>query len=120
MSIRLNKTTLRIKTSPPRIIDLTLDDDDDKKPPSKRAKTEPECEACGGVRWWCRGCGRAMKKQAMEAAGLDKYVIGDVLESQWGECDSFFLPCFLCNKRGLLPPTGCDPIATLPDFWVLF
>lgn len=63
-------------------------------------KSENECKACGGLFYWCRGCGGFNKRKAMKDYGIPDDIIEAIYDKQFGCCSLPFVPCYMCNITG--------------------
>ena len=61
------------------------------------------CQACGGLGWWCCGCGGQTKMKAMKEAGYTYAQAEAIYYKQFGSCGDFY-PCVLCNPEGTGKP----------------
>lgn len=75
-----------------------------------------DCSACGSQGWWCRGCGGAEKREALQKYGFSEKTADAIYRRQFG-CCSLRVPCYVCNRDGLTVPgqEGEDP-----TFWDAF
>ena len=64
-----------------------------------KEKKPIKCKACNDIKFWCRGCGGSIKKEAMKAAGIPDNEIETIYKIQFGGCEKNHVPCYLCNRK---------------------
>ena len=61
------------------------------------------CNACKNIRWWCRGCNDDVKLSEMIKSGMTSAEVQYIYSLQLANCNTPFVPCYLCNRYGKIP-----------------